>query len=93
MAVTMALYICGRMIEWVIEEGKKFMDNIFESGGIFDDDGNPINPHSIPKPGLCLLCKLEDDDDPEENILCSLTRYDQRNEKEFKCRAFEPKGR
>ena len=67
------------------------MDNIFENGGIFDDDGTPINPHSIPKPGLCLLCKSDDDTDPEENILCRLTRYDQRNEKDFECHVFEPK--
>jgi len=67
------------------------MDDIFQNGGIFDDNGNPINPHSIPMPDLCLLCKSYDDVDPEENILCNLTRFDQRNEKEFKCGAFDPK--
>jgi len=67
------------------------MDDIFQNGGIFDDNGNPINPHSIPMPGLCLLCKSYDDVDPEENILCNLTRFDQRYEKEFKCGAFDPK--
>jgi len=67
-------------------------EDIFGEGGIFDDDGNPINTHSIPKPGLCVLCKLEDDSDTEENILCNLNRFDQRNEKEFNCGAFEPKA-
>ncbi|MDP2363617.1 MAG: hypothetical protein Q8M94_07600 [Ignavibacteria bacterium] len=67
------------------------MDDIFLNGGIFDDDGNPINPHSIPKPGLCVLCMFDDDSDPEENILCNLNRFDRRNEKEFICGAFEPK--
>lgn len=66
-------------------------DDIFMNGGIFDDDGTPINPHSIPKPELCVLCKFNYDADPEENILCNLNRFDQRNEKEFQCGAFEPK--
>lgn len=67
------------------------MNEIFLNGGIFDDDGNPINPHSIKNPGLCLLCKLDDDTDPEENILCALTRFDQQNEEYFKCGSFSAK--
>ena len=67
------------------------MNDLFLNGGMFDDGGNPINSHSIPKPGLCVLCKLDDDSDTEENLLCNLNRFDQRNEKEFKCGAFEPK--
>ena len=67
------------------------MDDIFQNGQIFDDDGTPINPHSIPKPSLCVLCKSDDDADPEENILCLLNRYDQKDEEEFKCCAFRPK--
>lgn len=66
-------------------------DDIFKDGGIFDEEGNPINPDLIPKPGLCLLCKFNNVDDAEENILCNLTRYDQRNEEEFNCGAFESK--
>jgi len=65
-------------------------DEIFGSGGYFDDDGNPLNPDLIARPGLCLLCKLNDIDDPEENILCNLNRLDQVNEKEFKCGAYLP---
>ena len=56
---------------------------------IYDDDGNEINPDLIIKPGLCLLCKK--DDDPEEEILCLLTRADQQGEDEFRCYAYEPK--
>ena len=67
-------------------------DDFFSNGGIFDDDGNPINPDLIPKPGLCLLCELDDVADPEENILCNLNRFDQRNEKEFKCESFKSKN-
>lgn len=66
-------------------------EDIFKDGVYFDDNGNHINPELIPTPGLCLICKLNDIEDDEENILCNLTRYDQRNEKEFKCGSFEPK--
>ena len=60
-------------------------------GGFYDDDGNKINPHSVPVPGLCLLCKSYDDTDQEENMLCMMNRYDQRNERDFVCGAFERK--
>ncbi len=52
----------------------------------FDDDGNEINPALIPMPGLCLNCEKKDD--PYEEILCNLTRLDQRDDKEFVCYAF-----
>ena len=64
--------------------------NPFEGGGYFDDDGNEINPDLIPKPGLCLLCKLNDINDPEENVLCNLTRVDQKDEPEFICHKYDP---
>ncbi|OGF51631.1 MAG: hypothetical protein A2044_04405 [Candidatus Firestonebacteria bacterium GWA2_43_8] len=60
-----------------------------EKDGCFLDDGTPVNPKFIPKPGLCLLCRH--DNDPEQKVLCSLTRIDQQGEKEFKCEAFEKK--
>lgn len=53
----------------------------------FDDDGNELNPDLFPKPQLCLSCKKNDD--PNEEILCNLTRLDQRNEPEFICFAYE----
>lgn len=68
-------------------------DDIFQFGGMYDDDGNPINPNLIPVPGLCILCRYYDYNDPEENLLCDLTRFDQRNEKEFQCGAYEPKDK
>ena len=52
----------------------------------FDDDGNEINPALIPMPRLCLNCEKKDD--PYEEILCNLTRLDQRDDKEFICYAF-----
>jgi hypothetical protein len=52
----------------------------------FDDDGNEIDPALIPMPGLCLNCEKKDDSD--EEILCNLTRFDQRNDQEFICYAY-----
>lgn len=52
-----------------------------------NDDGTEINPDLIPKPGLCLICKKQDDQN--EIILCTLNIIDQKDEDEFKCFAFE----
>ena len=53
----------------------------------FDDDGTAINPNLFPKPQLCLSCKKNEDEN--EEILCNLTRLDQRFESKFKCSAYE----
>jgi hypothetical protein len=58
-----------------------------EINGYFDDDGTPLNPDLIPKPGLCLICGKNLD--PNEEILCNLNRLDQRNKDKFVCYAFE----
>jgi len=55
----------------------------------FDDDGNELNPDLLNKPSLCLSCAK--DDDPSEEILCTLNRLDQQDEAEFRCDAYEPK--
>ena len=68
------------------------MDIIPNINGFYDDDGNKINPDSVPVPGLCLICKRYDDTDPEENLLCLMTRFDQKGEDEFECGAFEKKS-
>jgi hypothetical protein len=60
-----------------------------EINGFYDDEGNLINPDLIPKPGLCLLCRKNNIDDPMENILCAMNRSDQKDEDEFKCGVFE----
>ena len=57
--------------------------------GFFHDDGTPINPDLIVKPSLCVSCRK--DGDPDEEILCILTRADQEGEPEFRCFAFEAK--
>lgn len=55
----------------------------------FDDDGNELNPDLVAKPDLCVSCAK--DGDPDEEIVCTLTRLDQADEDEFKCHAYEPK--
>lgn len=55
--------------------------------GFYDDDGNLINPHLFSKPALCLSCKKNDD--PNEEMLCAMTRFDQRDEPNFECFAYE----
>ena len=57
--------------------------------GFFDDDGYEINSELIKKPSLCLICI--NNDNPKEEILCNMTRYDQKDEDEFKCFAFMKK--
>jgi len=68
-----------------------FDDPDDEQSGYFDDDGNKLNPDLVHKPGLCLLCK--NDDNPHEKVLCTLNRLDQADEEgEFKCGAYQPKN-
>jgi hypothetical protein len=58
--------------------------------GFFDDDGNEINMDIIPKPSLCISCK--NNDNPKEEVFCNMTRYDQKDEQEFKCFAYKNVG-
>ncbi|MBM4136641.1 MAG: hypothetical protein FJ241_07395 [Nitrospira sp.] len=61
-----------------------------EMAGFYNDDGSKINPELVPKPSLCVTCKKDDAGEKEE-ILCILTRNDQRDEKNFECDAYESK--
>ena len=63
-----------------------------EISGFYDDDGNKINPELVSKPSLCVTCKKDDAGEKEE-IICILTRYDQRDEENFECYAYESKFR
>lgn len=60
-----------------------------EIKGFYDDNGNKVNPDLLPKPQLCLSCKSNVSEDWEEDLLCQMNRYDQRNDKEFKCFAYK----
>lgn len=68
------------------EEPEAFPDFM---DGLFNDDGTRIEPESISLPCLCVICKMYQDDDPEENLLCLVNRFDQRNDDDFKCGMFE----
>jgi hypothetical protein len=54
--------------------------------GYFDDDGYEINMDLVPKPSLCLTC--QNDDNPDEEVLCNLTRADQKDSTNFECFAY-----
>ena len=60
-----------------------------QPSGFFRNDGTEITPDLISKPSLCVSCRK--DQDPSEEILCTLTRADQQREAAFECFAFEPK--
>ncbi len=64
--------------------------DIEQLNGFFDDNGVKINPELIKKPSLCLICM--NDGNPDEEILCQMTRYDQRNDQEFICYAFKKRS-
>ncbi len=69
------------------------MDDIDNDiSGIYNDDGTKINPELVPKPGLCLTCKIDDLNDPMEDILCILNRAAQMDKLgDFECGAYEKK--
>lgn len=54
--------------------------------GLFSDDGGEIDTELTKKPSLCFTCIHHND--PAEEVLCVLTRYDQRNRSEFTCFAY-----
>jgi hypothetical protein len=70
-------------------ERKESMDRIDDQPRFFDDDGNELNPALVPKPALCVSCVK--DDDPGEEILCTLNRLDQQDDPDFQCYAYQPK--
>jgi len=61
-----------------------------EINGFYDDNGDKIEPDTVPVPGLCLVCKSHQADDWDENLLCMMNRFDQRNNDNFECGAFQP---
>lgn len=75
-----------------IEQKVKGQTMIFpdddEISGFYLDDGTKIDPNLIPKPSLCAACELDESLDPEDHVLCTLTRIDQMNEPDFHCAAF-----
>jgi len=52
----------------------------------FSEDGAPLNPELLIKPGLCITCV--NDEDELHSVLCTLNRFDQIDENEFICHAY-----
>ncbi len=75
-------------IQWLLNNG---IEPVQVISGYFDDDGTEVNSDLVPKPGLCLTCK-KDNASGKEEILCILTRNDQKGERDFECEAYEPKS-
>ncbi len=73
-------------------KGRRHIDEIPPNkiAGFFDDDGYEINTDLIKKPSLCITCIK--DDNPNEELLCNMTRYDQKDDKEFKCFAYKARN-
>lgn len=74
-------------------KGRRHIDEIPPSkiAGFFNDEGYEINTDLIKKPSLCITCI--NDDNPNEELLCNMTRYDQKDDNEFKCFAYRKRGR
>jgi hypothetical protein len=74
------------------KKGQRHIDQIEKTQihGFFDDDGYENNTELIKKPSLCLICV--NDDNPNEEMLCNMTRYDQKDDNEFKCFAYKKRN-
>ncbi len=82
-------YLKDEAVQWLLENG---IEPVQVISGYFNDDGTEINADLVPKPGLCLTCK-KDNAGGKEEILCTLTRNDQKDEGDFECGTFEPKAK
>jgi hypothetical protein len=56
----------------------------------FKDDGTPLDPELLVKPGLCLTCVHNDDE--SQYVLCTLTQFDQQDEESFVCYDYKEKS-
>jgi hypothetical protein len=73
------------------KKGQRHIDQMDKTliHGFFDDDGYEVNAELIKKPSLCLTCV--NNDNPNDEMLCNMTRYDQKDDNEFECFAFKKK--
>lgn len=82
-------YLKDEAVQWLLENS---IEPVQVISGYFNDDGTEINADLVPKPGLCLTCK-KDNAEGKEEIVCTLTRNDQKDEGDFECGAFEAKAK
>ena len=71
------------------KKGRRHIDSIDRTkiAGFFDDDGYEINMNLIKKPSLCISCI--NDNNPHEDLLCNMNKYNQKDKEEFVCGAFK----
>jgi hypothetical protein len=84
-------YEIDSALDKVDYKGRRHIDEMDPTkiAGFFSDDGYEINPDLIKMPSLCLTCLNDYDPGQEDDILCSLNRYDQSDSDNFKCHAYE----
>lgn len=70
--------------------GESYPTDDYEIEGFFDDDGYETNTDLIKKPSLCITCISNDNQKKE--MLCDMTCYDQKDDKEFKFFAYEKRN-
>lgn len=68
------------------DEDTPYTEDISE---FYDDHGNRIDATTVPVPELCRRCRNNLIVDWDENLLCLMNRYDQRNATEFECGVFQ----
>ena len=70
-------------------QGRRHIDDIppHKIAGFFDDDGYEVTANDFDKPSLCVICT--NNNDPKQELLCNMTRFDQKDAKEFICHAYK----
>jgi hypothetical protein len=70
-------------------ENENESEQVEEINGLYNDNGEKIDPQSVPIPNLCIICKQHQSEDWEENLLCLMNRHDQMKNDNFICAAFK----
>lgn len=72
-------------------KGRRHINDIDPTkiNGFFNDEGYEINTGLIKKPSLCISCVSNNISNAEEDLLCNMNRYDQRNSEDFVCGAYK----
>lgn len=63
------------------------IDDLWETGRLYNDDGTEIDPDKVPIPEKCYSCKSYGKGG-KENMLCTLTRADHTDGYDFDCGAY-----
>jgi DNA-directed RNA polymerase subunit RPC12/RpoP len=84
-------YEIDSALDKIDKKGRRHIDEMDPSkiAGIFDDEGYQIDPDQIKKPYLCINCSKNIYPGPEDEMLCNLNRFDQKDTDNFICHSFE----